>query len=84
MLNAIDGAKAGSVYVMVLDDGLDFAGIGGLMATHEVSRAGGRGDRRLHPGHAAYPEAAVSRIQPGHRALHHDQLITASWELMYR
>ena len=33
MLNAIDAAKPGSVYVMVLDDGLDYAGIGGLMAT---------------------------------------------------
>src|SRR5579863_7130630 len=33
MLDAIDNAKPGSVYVMVLDDGVDFAGIGGLMAT---------------------------------------------------
>ena len=33
MLDAIDAAAPGSVYVMVLDDGLDFAGIGGLMAT---------------------------------------------------
>jgi len=33
MLNAIDAAPPGSVYVMVLEDGLDFAGIGGLMAT---------------------------------------------------
>jgi len=33
MLDAIDAAPAGSVYVMVLDDGADFAGIGGLMAT---------------------------------------------------
>jgi 4-hydroxy-4-methyl-2-oxoglutarate aldolase len=33
MLEAIDNAKPGSVYVMVLDDGADFAGIGGLMAT---------------------------------------------------
>jgi 4-hydroxy-4-methyl-2-oxoglutarate aldolase len=33
MLDAIDAAPAGSVYVMVLEDGLDFAGIGGLMAT---------------------------------------------------
>jgi 4-hydroxy-4-methyl-2-oxoglutarate aldolase len=33
MLDAIDNAKSGSVYVMVLDDGADFAGIGGLMAT---------------------------------------------------
>jgi regulator of RNase E activity RraA len=35
MLDAIDAAAAGSVYVMVLDspDGADFAGIGGLMAT---------------------------------------------------
>jgi 4-hydroxy-4-methyl-2-oxoglutarate aldolase len=33
MLDAIDAAPAGSVYVMVLEEGLDFAGIGGLMAT---------------------------------------------------
>jgi 4-hydroxy-4-methyl-2-oxoglutarate aldolase len=33
MLDAIDAAPAGSVYVMVMEDGLDFAGIGGLMAT---------------------------------------------------
>jgi 4-hydroxy-4-methyl-2-oxoglutarate aldolase len=33
MLDAIDAATAGSVYVMVLEDGADFAGIGGLMAT---------------------------------------------------
>ena len=33
MLDAIDNAKPGSVYVMVLEDGVDFAGIGGLMAT---------------------------------------------------
>ena len=33
MLDAIDKAPAGSVYVLVLEDGLDIAGIGGLMAT---------------------------------------------------
>lgn len=33
MLDAIDEAPAGSVYVMVLEDGLDYAGIGGLMST---------------------------------------------------
>jgi regulator of RNase E activity RraA len=33
MLDAIDAAPPGSVYVMVLDGGVDFAGIGGLMAT---------------------------------------------------
>src|SRR5579859_5030064 len=33
MLDAIDAAAAGSVYVMVLPDGADFAGMGGLMAT---------------------------------------------------
>ena len=33
MLDLIDAAPAGSVYVMVLEDGLDYAGIGGLMAT---------------------------------------------------
>lgn len=33
MLDLIDSSAAGSVYVMVLEDGLDYAGIGGLMAT---------------------------------------------------
>jgi regulator of RNase E activity RraA len=33
MLDAIDAAPAGSVYVMVLPDGVDIAAIGGLMAT---------------------------------------------------
>jgi len=33
MIEAIDTAPAGSIYVMVLENGLDYAGIGGLMAT---------------------------------------------------
>jgi 4-hydroxy-4-methyl-2-oxoglutarate aldolase len=33
MLDAIDNAPAGSVYVMVLENGVDYAGIGGLMTT---------------------------------------------------
>jgi 4-hydroxy-4-methyl-2-oxoglutarate aldolase len=33
MLDLIDSSPPGSVYVMVLEDGLDYAGIGGLMAT---------------------------------------------------
>jgi regulator of RNase E activity RraA len=33
MLDVIDAGKPGSVYVMVLEDGADYAGIGGLMAT---------------------------------------------------
>jgi regulator of RNase E activity RraA len=33
MLDAIDKAPAGSVYVMVVEDGADIAGIGALMAT---------------------------------------------------
>jgi 4-hydroxy-4-methyl-2-oxoglutarate aldolase len=33
MLDAIDASPAGSVYVMVLENGGDYAGIGGLMAT---------------------------------------------------
>jgi len=33
MLDAIDSAPAGAVYVMVIQDGLDVAGVGGLMAT---------------------------------------------------
>jgi 4-hydroxy-4-methyl-2-oxoglutarate aldolase len=38
MLDAIDDAPPGSVYVMVLEDGLDYAGIGGLMSTAMKSR----------------------------------------------
>jgi len=38
MLDAIDNAAPGSVYVMVLEDGLNYAGIGGLMATAMKSR----------------------------------------------
>jgi 4-hydroxy-4-methyl-2-oxoglutarate aldolase len=38
MLDAIDAAPAGSVYVMVLENGADVAGIGGLMATAMKSR----------------------------------------------
>ena len=33
MLDVIDESPAGSVYVMVLEDGLDYAGLGGLMST---------------------------------------------------
>ena len=33
MLDAIDAAPPGSVYVIVLEDGLDIAGVGGLMST---------------------------------------------------
>lgn len=33
MLDLIDESPAGSVYVMVVEDGADYAGIGGLMAT---------------------------------------------------
>ena len=33
MLDAIDEASPGSVYVMVVEDGLNYAGIGGLMST---------------------------------------------------
>ncbi len=33
MLDTIDQAGPGSVYVMVLQDGLDYAGVGGLMST---------------------------------------------------
>ncbi len=33
MLNVIDSATPGSVYVMAVEDGLDSAGIGGLMST---------------------------------------------------
>ncbi len=33
MLDAIDEAPAGSVYVIVLKDGLDYAAVGGLMST---------------------------------------------------
>jgi regulator of RNase E activity RraA len=38
MLDLIDTAPEGSVYVMVVEDGLDFAGIGGLMSTAMKTR----------------------------------------------
>jgi regulator of RNase E activity RraA len=38
MLDAIDASPPGSVYVMVLEDGEDIAGIGGLMATAMKAR----------------------------------------------
>lgn len=38
MLDAIDNAPAGSVYVMKVEDGADIAGIGGLMATAMKAR----------------------------------------------
>lgn len=38
MLDAIDTSPPGSVYVMVLEDGQNFAGIGGLMATTMKAR----------------------------------------------
>jgi 4-hydroxy-4-methyl-2-oxoglutarate aldolase len=38
MLDAIDSAAPGSVYVMVLPDGLDYAGVGGLMITAMKAR----------------------------------------------
>jgi len=33
MIDAIDASPAGSVYVLVLEDGLDYGAVGGLMAT---------------------------------------------------
>ena len=38
MLDAIDASPSGSVYVMVLENGEDYAGIGGLMATAMKAR----------------------------------------------
>jgi regulator of RNase E activity RraA len=38
MLAAIDGGSANSVYVMVVEDGADIAGIGGLMGTAMSAR----------------------------------------------
>jgi regulator of RNase E activity RraA len=38
MLDAIDAAAPGSVYVMVLENGLDYAGMGALMATAMKAR----------------------------------------------
>src|SRR5438477_11492090 len=38
MLDAIDGSGNGAVYVMVVENGGDYAGIGGLMATGMKAR----------------------------------------------
>ncbi len=45
MLAAIDQGSKESVYVMVVEDGIDIAGMGGLMGTAMYSREyAGRGD----------------------------------------
>ena len=74
MLDAIDNAPAGSVYVMVLEDGADYAGIGGLMATAMKYR--GLAGAVIDGGGARYaadPQAAVPGVQPRRGAFHHHQ-----------
>ena len=69
MMDAIDEAPAGAVYVMVLQDGLDYAGWGGLMSTALKYRgmAGAIVGWR-HKRYAADYQAAISGVQPGHCA----------------
>ena len=77
MLDLIDAAPAGSVYVMVLEDGLDYAGIGGLMATAmKVRGLAGAVIDAARARHAADPADPVPRLQPRHRALHHHQSLS--------
>jgi len=58
MLDAIDAAPAGSVYVMVLENGLDYGGIGALMVhRHEVPRPDRSDSGWLHTRHAANRQA---------------------------
>ena len=59
MLDAIDAAPAGAVYVMVLEDGENYAGIGGLMAT--AMRARGLAGAVIDGGVRDVPQ--VQRIQ---------------------
>jgi regulator of RNase E activity RraA len=59
MLDAIDAAPVGSVYVMVLEDGENYAGIGGLMAT--AMRARGLAGAVIDGGVRDVPQ--VQRIQ---------------------
>jgi regulator of RNase E activity RraA len=57
MLDLIDPSPAGSVYVMVLENGADYAGIGGLMATAMKYRgfAGVQSWRRAVNNHQSLP-----------------------------
>src|ERR1022692_2420438 len=88
MLDAIDAAPPGSVYVMVLEDGLDYAGMGALMATAMKVRGltgavidGGVRDTPqigriqfpVFSRYAANRPHSVPGIQPGRGAVHHDQ-----------
>jgi hypothetical protein len=53
MLTAIDSGNADSVYVMSVEDGVDIAGMGGLMGTAMRARNFWRGDwlrQREHRG----------------------------------
>ena len=84
MLDAIDAAPAGSVYVMVLEDGADFAGIGGLMATAMKYRGlagavidGSVRDTRKSPSSNSPYSAAASL--PRRRSI-----TTASWAQIFR
>ena len=62
MLDAIDDSPAGSVYVMVVEDGGNFAGIGGLMATAMKYRGfAGAVIDALGPRHAADHASCSSR-----------------------
>ena len=71
MLDTIDEAAPGSIYVMVLEDGLDYAGLGGLMSTAMKYRGltgaivdGGIEIRRRS-------RSSVSGVQPGRSAFDH-------------
>ena len=79
MLDAIDAAPAGSVYVMVLEDGLDYAGMGGAHGNRdEGARPHRRRNRWRSARHAADRPPAIPRLQPRRGALHHHQSLSAS------
>ncbi len=71
MLAAIDGGSANSVYVMVVEDGADIAGMGGLMGTAMSSRnfSGAVIDGGVRD--VAYlQKISFSRLRAWHRAVH--------------
>src|SRR5436309_12989774 len=70
MLAAIDQGALNSVWVMVVEDGVNIAGMGGLMNRNVVARIFRRGDRRWRSRSRTAPQDWVSGICAGRRALH--------------
>jgi len=77
MIEAIDTAPAGSVYVMVAEDGPELRRHRGPDGhDHEISRACRSHSGRIHPGPAADPAAPISRIRPRCLARHYHRALS--------